>query len=72
MEHGRSDEPGVARWQDRLNPIERRVARGCNLNRPIGRLIEEAGFRIERLDRFLMPRAPRVLGEVYRGSALPG
>lgn len=69
MEHGRSDEPRVARWQQRLNPVERVVACGCNLDRRIDRLIADAGFRILRLERFLMPKAPRVLGEVYRGAA---
>lgn len=71
MEHGRSDRPRVARWQDRLNPIERIVACGCNLNRRIDSLISEAGFEIRRLERFLLPKAPRVVGEVYRGRAAP-
>lgn len=71
MEHGLSDDAAVARWQDRLNPLERKVALGCHLNRAIGLLIERAGYRIERLERFRIPRAPRVLGEVYRGSAAP-
>lgn len=69
MEHGRSDDLRVARWQERLNPVERVVACGCNLDRRIDRLIADAGFRILRLERFLMPKAPRVLGEVYRGAA---
>lgn len=72
MEHGRSDDPRVARWQDRLNPIENLLGRGCNLNRRIDHLILEAGFEIRRLERFLMPKAPRVLGEVYRGEATAG
>jgi ubiquinone/menaquinone biosynthesis C-methylase UbiE len=33
VEHGRSPNPRSARWQDRLNPIWRRVMDGCNLNR---------------------------------------
>lgn len=69
LEHGRSDDPRVARWQDRLNPIQRRIACGCNLNRPIDRLIRESGLQIERLDRFVMEGVPRILGEMYRGTA---
>jgi SAM-dependent methyltransferase len=68
-EHGRSDDARVARWQDRLNPLQNVVACGCNLNRAIDRLIGEAGFEVVRLDRFVMPRAPRLLGEMYRGAA---
>lgn len=71
LEHGRSDEEGVARWQDRLNPLNRRVACGCNLNRPIDALVREAGLQIERLDRYALRGAPRVLAEIYRGVARP-
>ncbi|MCI0486049.1 MAG: class I SAM-dependent methyltransferase [Blastocatellia bacterium] len=69
LEHGRSDDARVARRQDFFNPIQRIVGRGCNMNRAIDRLIEEAGFEIETLARFLMPGSPRILGEMYRGAA---
>ncbi len=69
FEHGRSNEPVVARRQDLFNPIQRIIGAGCNLNRPIDRLIRSAGFEIEDLERFSMPGAPRVLAEMYRGVA---
>jgi ubiquinone/menaquinone biosynthesis C-methylase UbiE len=69
FEHGRSDDPKVAKRQDRFNPIQRFIGAGCNLNRPIDRLIESAGFEFKELDRFLMPNAPRILAEMYRGVA---
>jgi SAM-dependent methyltransferase len=68
LEHGRSDLPAVAAWQDRLNPVQRIVGAGCNLNRPIDQLITGAGLRIDRLDRLLLPHAPRLIGEIYRGT----
>ena len=68
LEHGRSDEPAVARWQDRLNPLQRRIGCGCNLNRPIDALVRDAGFTITRLDRYLLP-GPRAFGSMYRGRA---
>jgi SAM-dependent methyltransferase len=71
FEHGRSDDPKVARRQDRFNPIQKIIGVGCNMNRKIDELIERAGFKITSLDRFLLPKAPRVLAEMYRGVALP-
>lgn len=71
LEHGRSDDETIAKWQDRLNPIQRIIACGCNLNRPIGALIRQAGLRLDRLDRFQMPGIPRIAGEMYRGVATP-
>ena len=70
LEHGRSDDPRVARWQDRLNRIQRIIACGCNLNRRIDLLIQESGLNIDRLDRFLLPGVPRIGGTMYRGRAV--
>ena len=46
LEHGRSDDPRVARRQDFLNPVQRVVACGCNMNRQIDRLVKDGGFEI--------------------------
>jgi len=69
VEHGRSRDPGVERWQTRLNGIQRTLFGGCNLNRPIATLIEQAGFEIERLENTYMKGAPRFGGYLYRGVA---
>lgn len=69
LEHGRSDDPSIARWQDRLNPLQRVVACGCNLNRRIDHLVVQAGLRLEHIDRYTLPGVPRVGGEMYRGRA---
>jgi ubiquinone/menaquinone biosynthesis C-methylase UbiE len=69
LEHGRSDNPRVAKLQDRLNPLQKAIGQGCNMNRSIDRLVREAGFEITQLERFLMPGSPRILGEMYRGMA---
>jgi ubiquinone/menaquinone biosynthesis C-methylase UbiE len=71
IEHGRSDDPKVARWQDRWNPIQNWIACGCNVNRKIDALVEQGGFRIGSLERFLADGAPRMFGEMYRGAASP-
>jgi SAM-dependent methyltransferase len=68
-EHGRSESQSLARWQDRLNGLQRWLACGCNLNRPIARLICEAGLVINSLDRSPLACAPRLVGEIYVGEA---
>jgi len=69
LEHGRSDDARVAAWQDFLNPLQQRLACGCNLNRPIEALIREAGLQVDHLDRFRLEGVPRIVGEMYRGVA---
>jgi ubiquinone/menaquinone biosynthesis C-methylase UbiE len=69
LEHGRSDDVRVARWQDFFNPLQQRLACGCNLNRPIDALIRGAGLQVNRLDRFRLESVPRIVGEMYRGVA---
>jgi ubiquinone/menaquinone biosynthesis C-methylase UbiE len=71
VEHGRAPDASVARWQDRLTPIWRRMAGGCHMNRPVDRLLVQAGFEIERLDAAYMA-GPRILTFMYEGSARRG
>ena len=71
LEHGRSDEATIAAWQDRLNPLQRMIGCGCNLNRKIDQLIEQAGLTMQQLERFKMRSVPRLGGEMYRGTAVP-
>jgi ubiquinone/menaquinone biosynthesis C-methylase UbiE len=70
VEHGRSPDPGVRRWQDRLTPVWQRISGGCHLNRAISELIESAGFRIERIETGYM-RGPKPMTFMYEGSAQP-
>jgi SAM-dependent methyltransferase len=69
VEHGLAEDPSVRRWQTRLNGIERAVFGGCHLNRPISRLIEDAGFEIERMENAYLKGAPKFAGYLYRGIA---
>ena len=70
VEHGRALEPTVARWQDLLNPVWRRIAGGCNLNRRIDALISGAGFRFDTLQHSRLP-GPRTHTFLYEGQAHP-
>jgi len=53
VEHGRAPDAAVHRWQGRLTPVWKRVAGGCHLNRPVDRLIEDAGFSDRDIDNRL-------------------
>jgi ubiquinone/menaquinone biosynthesis C-methylase UbiE len=68
VEHGRSPDRSVRRWQDRLTPLWKCLGGGCHLNRAISQLIESAGFRIERMDTGYM-KGPRPMTFMYEGSA---
>jgi ubiquinone/menaquinone biosynthesis C-methylase UbiE len=70
VEHGRAPEPGVARWQDRLDPLWSRIAGGCHLNRKMDDLIAGNGFRIEALVNTRLPGL-RTHTFLYEGSARP-
>ncbi len=70
VEHGRAPEPGVARWQDRLDPLWSRLAGGCHLNRQMDDLIGRNGFRIEALENARLP-GPRTHTFLYQGRARP-
>jgi ubiquinone/menaquinone biosynthesis C-methylase UbiE len=71
VEHGRSPDASVRRWQDRLTPIWRSCCGGCHLNRPITAMIEQAGFHIDRIETGYIP-GPRPMTFMYEGSARPG
>ena len=68
QEHGRSDEAGTARWQDRLNPLWCSLTGECNINRKIDQIVERSGFEMQSLDRFLGD-GPKILTTLYRGVA---
>jgi SAM-dependent methyltransferase len=54
-EHGEAPDPGVRRWQRRLNPVWSRLAGGCHLDRPIPSILEGAGFRLRNLSTMYLP-----------------
>ena len=70
VEHGRSPDPSVERWQNRLTPLWQRVSAGCHLNRKIDDLLPQAGFRVEQLATGYL-RGPKILTYFYEGSAVP-
>ena len=57
IEHVRSDEPKVARMQDRMNGVNQFVVR-CDCNRATLDAIEAEGFEVTKLERTELPKAP--------------
>ncbi len=68
-EHGEARDEAVRRWQSRINPIWKKIAGGCNLNRPIPSCLEDAGFAIAKLETMYLPGTPKIAGYNYWGSA---
>jgi len=70
IEHVRSEEPNVAKWQDRLNGINRIVAHGCNCNRSTLDVIKQAGFTIGSLEKGQLAKAPAFVRPLITGAAI--
>jgi SAM-dependent methyltransferase len=70
VEHGLAPDEGVRQWQRRLNPINRFLGQGCNLDRDIEALVRHSPLRVERCATFYLPSTPRIGGFTYRGAAV--
>jgi SAM-dependent methyltransferase len=70
LEHGLADNPNTQKWQHRLNPIQNIWSSGCNLNRDIKLLINDAGFNFSDLKNYYMKRDPKIVGYMYEGIAI--
>ena len=74
LEHGLAPDPGVAVWQRRLEPVQRRVAGGCHLTRPVPELLRRAGLEVTVLQNAYLPgpRLSRPWTYGYLGAAKAG
>jgi ubiquinone/menaquinone biosynthesis C-methylase UbiE len=70
LEHVRSEDPRVARVQDRLERPWRFVAAGCRCNRDSLRTVEASPPVVETVTRDFMPLAPRFMKPLVIGSAV--
>jgi len=68
LEHVRADDPDLARFQDRMNWLNRVVV-GCDCNRPTLATIEAEEFEVSRLERTTMPKAPKFVRPLIVGTA---
>lgn len=69
VEHGRAPSRIVARLQDWLNPIWRRLAGGQNLNRDITAMLAQVGFDTSTVEQVYLRGLPRILGAHHLGVA---
>jgi ubiquinone/menaquinone biosynthesis C-methylase UbiE len=67
LEHVRSDDPGVAKWQDRVRPLYNLV--GCNPNRDTLAALEASQLGVESVKHGEVPKAPKVERPLIAGSA---
>lgn len=68
IEHGLSPEAGIRTWQNRLTPLQKRIADGCHLNRPMKDLVTDVFGSVE-VDEFYAEGMPKVAAYFYKGKA---
>jgi len=68
IEHVRSDEPGLARWQDRLNGLNKFVA-CCDCNRRTLDSIKAEGFEVTEVDHTELKKVPPFVRPLVVGTA---
>ena len=68
IEHVRSDEPRVAKMQDRMNPLNRFMV-CCDCNRPTLDTIRSGGFELTELEQTKLPKAPPFVRPLIIGTA---
>lgn len=69
-EHGSAPDPAVRKWQNRIEPVWKRLAGGCHLTRPISSAIAEGGFALAPLGARYAPKTPRWAGWMEWGEAV--
>jgi ubiquinone/menaquinone biosynthesis C-methylase UbiE len=68
IEHMRSEDPAVARLQDRMNWLNRLVV-CCDCNRPTLASVRQAGFTVDHLEHTALPKVPKFVAPAILGSA---
>ena len=69
LEHVRSPDPNLARWQDRLHGAWYVFANGCNCNRDTLASIQGSPLEVERSRRDQIPKAVPIVRPMVSGSA---
>jgi ubiquinone/menaquinone biosynthesis C-methylase UbiE len=70
LEHVRAEDPGLARWQDRLERPWRFFADGCRCNRDTVAMLAASRFELGEVERDRTPKALPIVEPLVRGSAV--
>mgnify|MGYP001273905723 FL=1 len=68
-EHGIAPDLKTKNWQNRINPIWKRLMGGCNINRDIPEIISNSKLEIVDLETMFLPGTARIAGFNYWGTA---
>jgi len=69
IEHVRAEDPKLAKWQDRVMPMNRRIAHGCHCNRATLDGIRAAGFDVTDVEHGSLAHAPPFVRPLIAGVA---
>lgn len=69
VEHVRADDPGLARWQDRLEKPWRFLGDGCHCNRDTVAAIEASPLTLSSVEQGHLPKALPIVKPLVRGAA---
>jgi ubiquinone/menaquinone biosynthesis C-methylase UbiE len=69
IEHVRADDPSLARFQDRINRVNRFLV-GCECNRRTLAAIEAEQFEVTHVEKATTPKAPKFVRPLIVGAAV--
>jgi ubiquinone/menaquinone biosynthesis C-methylase UbiE len=69
IEHVRAEDPGLARWQDRLEKPWRFLGDGCHCNRDTVAAIAVSPLLLGNVERGSLPKAPVIVRPLVHGEA---
>jgi ubiquinone/menaquinone biosynthesis C-methylase UbiE len=69
VEHGHAPDAKTARWQRRIEPLNKKLAGGCHLTRRVPEFLERSGFQITHLDTYYFEGEPKPYGYTFEGRA---
>ncbi|HTN25695.1 MAG TPA: class I SAM-dependent methyltransferase [Solirubrobacteraceae bacterium] len=70
LEHVRSGDPRIARRQDILRPLWKRVGHGCECNRATLAAIAAAPLGVQEVEHGLIAKAPQIIRPLIAGIAV--
>lgn len=69
IEHVRAEDPGLARWQDRLEKPWRFLGDGCHCNRDTVATLKASPLQLGEVERGALPKAIGIVRPLARGAA---